>query len=263
MKKELFMIFGDPVSHSKSPLMHNYSFQELGFGGCYSRYHLKDGTQLKEKILSLKIKGCNITVPHKEEAYRACDVLDNFAKSVGVVNTIIQKGGKLYGYNTDALGFLKAVEGFDAKRVLFLGAGGTAKSTAKILKESGVDITISNRSKGRLEGFAQDGFETFTYDELDSKDFDLVVNMTSAGLSDDSLPAPENLIRELFENAKGAVDVIYKETPFLRLAKEYHLPTEDGSSMLIYQGAIAFEYFTEHQFGFDEIAPLMREALNL
>jgi len=263
MEKELFMIFGDPVSHSKSPLMHNFAFRELGFNGCYSRYHLKDGSKLKEKILSLKIKGCNITVPHKREAFLACDYLDSFAKSVGVVNTIVQKNGKLYGYNTDATGFLKVVEGFEAKNILFLGAGGTAQSTAKILKQNGFNVTVSNRSKKRLESFIEDGFETYIYDELEVREFDLIVNMTSAGLSDDSLPAPKELLEELFKRAKGAIDVIYKETPFLKLAKEFNLPTKDGVDMLIFQGAIAFEYFTNHQFSFDEVEPLMRKALAL
>jgi len=261
MERELFMIFGDPVSHSKSPLMHNFAFRELGFNGCYSRYHLRDGSKLKEKILSLKIKGCNITVPHKEAAFLACDYLDTFAKSVGVVNTIVQKDGKLYGYNTDAPGFLKATEDFKAKSVLFLGAGGTAKSTAKILRQNGFSVTIANRSKERLKSFIEDGFECFVYDEFKPREFDLIVNMTSAGLSDESLPAPKKLLKELLKDAKGAIDVIYRETPFLKLAKEFNLPTKDGADMLIFQGAIAFEYFTNHQFSFDEVEPLMREAL--
>ena len=264
MRRELFMIFGDPVAHSKSPLMHNYSFSELGFAGCYGRYHLRDGSRLKEKILSLDIRGCNITIPHKEEAFRACDYLDNFAKSVGVVNTIVQREGKLYGYNTDASGFLKSIESFGAKRVLFLGAGGTAQSTAVILRQNGFDITISNRSDRRLKSFRDDGFECYLYSELESVEleFDLIVNMTSAGLSDELLPAPKSLLKRLLDSAKGAVDVIYKETPFLELAKSFNLPTKDGKDMLIFQGAIAFEYFTNHQFSFDEVEPLMRRALS-
>jgi shikimate dehydrogenase len=261
MQKKLFVIFGDPISHSKSPIMHNFAFKELGFLGCYNRYCLKDGSKIKEKIFDLKIKGCNITIPHKEAAYRACDFVDGFAKSVGVVNTIIQKDGKLYGYNTDAPGFLKAIEEFEAKRVLFLGAGGTAQSSAKILRQNGFEVVISNRSASRLKNFLEEGFKAFTYSDLPFREFDLIVNMTSAGLKDELLPAPKELLKELFEKTKGVVDVIYKQTPFLKMAKEFNLPTKDGKDMLIYQGAIAFEYFTNHQFSFDEVEPLLRRAL--
>ena len=110
--KQLFAIFGNPVSHSKSPLMHNLSFQGLGYEACYTRHLLLDGTTLKETFFNLKLKGVNVTVPHKEHAYDACDILDPFAKKIGVVNTIVEKEGKLYGYNTDAPGFLKAISEF-------------------------------------------------------------------------------------------------------------------------------------------------------
>ena len=165
MAKELFAIFGNPVSHSKSPLMHNLSFRGLGFDGCYARYKLEDGSKLKETFFTLGLKGINITVPHKEYAYAACDVLDPFAKKVGAVNTIVEKEGLLYGYNTDAPGFLKAISEFKAiKTVLFLGAGGTAQSTSSILRDEGYEVTLLNRSEGRLEKFKSKGFETYTFD---------------------------------------------------------------------------------------------------
>ncbi len=263
--KQLFAIFGNPVSHSKSPLMHNLSFQGLGFDGCYTRYLLEDGSKLKETFFSLGLKGINITVPHKEYAYNACDVLDPFAKKVGAVNTIVEKEGKLYGYNTDAPGFLKAISEFEnVKTVLFLGAGGTAKSTSVILKEAGYDVTILNRSGGRLTYFKDNGFETHTFDDFVPQPYDLIINMTSAGLEDDSLPAPSEILEQVIPTAKACVDVIYgKETPFLQLAKTYKKPTKDGSDMLLYQGIIAFEYFTEHKYNFNEIKSHMKQALIL
>ncbi|TNF44622.1 MAG: shikimate dehydrogenase [Epsilonproteobacteria bacterium] len=263
--KQLFAIFGNPVSHSKSPLMHNLSFQGLGFDGCYARYLLEEGEKLKETFFSLGLKGINITVPHKEHAYNACDALDPFAQKVGAVNTIVEKEGKLYGYNTDAPGFLKAISEFDdVKTVLFLGAGGTAKSTSVILKEAGYDVTVLNRSEGRLVYFRENGFETYTFDDFKPKSYDLIINMTSAGLEDDSLPCPSLILEEVIPTSKACVDVIYgKETPFLKLAKSYQKPTKDGSDMLLYQGIIAFEYFTEHAFGFDEIKKYMSKAFIL
>ncbi len=263
--KKLFAIFGNPVSHSKSPLMHNLTFQALGYDACYTRYLLEEGSKLKERFFDLGLKGVNVTVPHKEHAYKACDVLDPFAQKVGAVNTIVNKEGKLYGYNTDAPGFLKAIATFkDVKHILFLGAGGTAQSTSSILKDEGYEVTLLNRSEGRLEKYKENGFETYTFDTFTPKAYDLVINMTSAGLEDDSLPAPKEILDTVIPNAKACVDVIYgKETAFLKLAKSYQKPTKDGSDMLLYQGIIAFEYFTEHAYTFDEIEPMMKRAFLL
>ena len=91
--KELFAIFGNPVSHSKSPLMHNLSFKGLHIDACYTRYLLKDGTKLKETFFNLGLKGVNITVPHKEAAFHACDILDPFAQKIGVVKRLDYTSG--------------------------------------------------------------------------------------------------------------------------------------------------------------------------
>ena len=264
--KQLFTIFGNPVSHSKSPLMHNLSFKGLNYNGCYTRYKLEDGTQLKNKFLELGIKGANITVPHKEHAFNACDELDEFAQKVGTVNTIVNKNGKLYGYNTDAPGFLTAISEFkNIKKVLFLGAGGTAQSTSVVLRDAGYEVTLLNRSVGRLERYKDKGFKTYTFEGFkNSETYDLVVNMTSAGLEDELLPCPVEILEQVLPNAKACVDVIYgKETPFLKLAKSYNKPTKDGSDMLLYQGVIAFQYFTNNQFSFEEIKAQMQKAFIL
>ena len=262
---QLFTIFGNPVSHSKSPLMHNYSFKGLNYNGCYTRYKLDDGKKLREKFFELNITGANITVPHKEAAFEACDILDPFAQKVGAVNTIIKKDGKLHGYNTDAPGFLKAIAEFkNIKSVLFLGAGGTAQSTSVVLRDAGYEVTLLNRSAGRLERFEKNAFKTYTFETFDMElKFDLIVNMTSAGLEDESLPCPTDILEQVVPSSLACVDVIYgKETAFLKFAKTHKRPTKDGSDMLLYQGIIAFEYFTNHQFKFDEIKPYMIKAFN-
>lgn len=243
--------------------MHNLAFRGLGFDGCYGRYLLEDGTTLRDTFFALGLKGVNVTVPHKEAAYRACDVLDGFALKVGAVNTIVERGGKLYGYNTDAPGFLKAVTALDAKKILFLGAGGTAQSTAVILKEAGYHVTILNRSASRLEKFREEGFTVYTHEDFVPASYDLIVNMTSAGLEDEHLPAPQELLTAIMPQAKACMDVIYgRETPFLKLAKTYGKQTKDGSDMLLYQGVIAFEYFTEQRYSFEEILPHMKRAFD-
>ena len=267
--KELFAIFGSPVSHSKSPLMHNLAFEGLGYDACYTRYLLADGERLKETFFSLGLTGVNVTVPHKEAAFHACDMLDPFAQKIGVVNTIVARDGLLYGYNTDAPGFLKAISEFtEIKTILFLGAGGTAQSTSSILRDEGYEVTLLNRSEGRLEKYREAGFQTYTFetfplDDTASTQFDLVINMTSAGLEDDNLPAPKEILEAVIPQSKACVDVIYgKETPFLKLSKRYNKPTKDGSDMLLYQGIIAFEYFTHHQYIFDKIRPHMQKAFD-
>ncbi len=257
----LFAIFGNPVSHSRSPLMHNYAFRGLGFEGCYSRYRLEDGKKLRKTFFALGLKGANITVPHKEAAFAACDTLDDFAQKVGAVNTIVERDDKLHGYNTDAPGFLRAIEPFDGRRVLFLGAGGTAQSTAVILRDHGYDVTILNRSAPRLKKFIDQDFTCYTFDDFKPDTYNLIINMTSAGLTDDHLPAPEHILTPLLPDARACIDVIYgRETPFLTLAKTHNKPTKDGTDMLVYQGAIAFEYFTDGAYGFEEIVPYMRKA---
>lgn len=265
VSKQLFTIFGNPVHHSKSPLMHNLTFKGLGYPGCYGRSLLENGSKLRESFFELGLKGANITVPHKEAAFRACDHLDPFARKVGAVNTIVEKEGKLYGYNTDAPGFLKAISEFkEIETVLFLGAGGTARSTSALLRDEGYRVTILNRSEGRLEHFRQEGFDTATFETFRPAAFDLVINMTSAGLQDESLPAPREILEHLLPTAKACVDVIYgKETPFLKLARFHDRPTKDGSDMLLYQGVIAFEHFTDHRYSFDEIKGPMSQAFVL
>ncbi len=265
MNKRLFAIFGDPVAHSKSPLMHNYAFEALGYPGCYTRYLLKEGTQLREHFLALQLDGANITVPHKEHAYRACDELDDFARKVGAVNTIVRKENTLYGYNTDAPGFLKAIARFKAIRsILFLGAGGTALATAPILQDAGYEVDILNRSAPRLKAFAEAGFQTFTFETFEAQNYDMIVNMTSAGLKEQTLPAPEALLAPLLKASKAAVDVVYgKRTPFLRLAESLGVPTQDGSEMLLQQGVLAFDLFSEHRFSCEAIEEAMRKGLRL
>jgi shikimate dehydrogenase len=265
MDRELFAIFGNPVAHSRSPLMHNYTFRALGYPACYGRYLLREGEHLREAFLQLGLKGVNVTVPHKEHAFHACDELDAFARQVGAVNTIVLRDGKLHGYNTDAPGFLRVLEEFGGgRRVLFLGAGGTAASSAVVLREAGYEVTILNRSAGRLEHFREQGFAAFTWEEFTPAAYDVVVNMTSAGLVDENLPAPREILEPLLRRASGALDVIYgKETPFLHLARTLGLRTKDGSGMLLYQGVIAFDYFTEGRFEREMIEKEMRESFLL
>lgn len=261
MSKKLFAIFGDPVSHSRSPLMHNSVFKKLNYSACYTRVHLKDGVKLRETFFNLKLHGANITVPHKEAAFKACDEIRGFANEVGVVNTIVREGDKLVGYNTDADGFMFAIKEFkNIKSVLVLGAGGTAKALSKKFQLEGMDVTLLNRSEGRLASYKEDGFKTFTFESFKTLAYDLVINSTSAGLQDDAYPAPIDILTDILKECKYAADAIYgKVTPFLKLCNEMKIENIDGAQMLLGQGVLANYYFCNKEL---ELSDIEREMQN-
>lgn len=242
--------------------MHNHVFRSLGFEGCYTRVHLKDGGKLRETFLALGLSGANITVPHKEAAYRACDEIRGFAQKVGVVNTIVNENGRLIGYNTDADGFIYAIKPFGKiSTVLVLGAGGTSKALTERFREEGMDVTVLNRSAGRLEEFKASGFKTATWESVEIRAYDLIVNTTSAGLEDEQLPAPIGILRPLLEKASFCADVIYgMATPFLKLSAELGITAKDGSDMLLGQGVLASNYFTQGRYDLKEIEQYMKES---
>ncbi len=262
LSSRLFAIFGNPVSHSKSPLIHNAAFKSLSLPDCYARVLLEDGNTLKKTFLSLGLSGANITVPFKENAFEACDFLDDYAKNIGAVNTIALRDGKLHGFNTDAPGFMASLDGFVPKNVLILGAGGTARAIAYALKTENINVVIANRSTPRLKFFTGRGFNVCTFDALDAKlGYDLIVNTTSAGLtSEDELPCAKEMLDVLFENAVMVYDCIYKETAFLKRAKEASIKSKDGLDMLVWQAFFAFEKFNDKKFEID-LVDVMKEAV--
>ncbi|MCK9491068.1 MAG: shikimate dehydrogenase [Sulfurimonas sp.] len=261
----LFAIFGDPVSHSRSPLMHNSVFKALNYKACYTRVNLVDGSKLKETFFALKLSGANVTVPHKEEAFRACDEVRGFAKTVGVVNTLINENGKLIGYNTDADGFMFAIEEFGSiQKVLILGAGGTAKALASRFLQDGIKVSVLNRSEKRLSYFSEIGCEISSWDSYKSKDYDLVVNTTSAGLKDEELPAPKEMLEEILTKTSFVADAIYgKLTPFLTLAKEHNITYKDGADMLLGQGILANKLFVNKELNKKDIKTHMQRSFEL
>ena len=263
--KQLFSIFGNPVSHSRSPLMHNSVFKHLNYNATYIRTHLEDGSKLKETFLSMGLSGANITVPHKEEAYKACDEIRGFAKTVGVVNTIINENGKLIGYNTDADGFMQAIEEFGKiQKILIIGAGGTAKALASRFIQDNLDVDILNRSANNLVYFKDKTNNCYTWDNFKLQKYDLVVNTTSAGLKDNNLPAPKELIEKILNSTSFVADVIYgKITPFLNLAKDKNITFKDGADMLLAQGVLANELFVNFKLQKEKIKKEMKKSFEL
>jgi shikimate dehydrogenase len=261
-EQEKFLIFGNPIEHSKSPQMHNSAFEHLNLNCFYEKYLLIDGKKLKEIFNLQNAKGANITVPHKENAFKLADEVVGIANEIEAVNTYVKKDDKIYAYNTDAPGFMKAIKDFGKiKSVLILGAGGTAKAIAMALKEANVEVRILNRSAEKLEFFKSHGFKTYTWGNFQMNHYDLIVNSTSAGLKDDEYPLKKTTLESIFLNAKYAFDCVYgRETPFLKLAKEEGIKAKDGEDMLLYQGVLAFELFTDTTLD-NETIEIMRQAL--
>ncbi|MDR3162825.1 MAG: shikimate dehydrogenase [Helicobacteraceae bacterium] len=257
----LFAVFGNPVAHSLSPLIHNAAFTAFDQkDAIYTRVLLDRGETLRVVFERCGLSGANITVPFKEFAFDQADEVRGIAKEIGAVNTWVVENGKIIGYNSDAPGFMEAL-GYTPKKVLILGAGGTARALSHALIKSGADIFVLNRSEAKLAYFLREKIACST--KSPETDFDLIVNTTPAGLKDDFLPLNETMLKSYFSNAEMAFDVIYgRETPFLALARECHLKTRDGLEMLISQAAISFRLFSPTvQDG--EISSVMRTALRL
>ncbi len=261
----LFGIFGNPVTHSISPRLHNATLNAFNLKGCYGRFAILEPSSLFPTFHTLYLKGANVTVPHKEVAFQGCDEVRGIAQKIGAVNTLVREGSRVIGYNTDALGFYHAISSFgQIKNALVLGAGGTAKAIAIILQEKGIETTILNRSASRLHFFENNGMTCKTWDTFTCNAYDLIINTTSAGLKDEELPCPEALLNTLFERAKGAFDVIYnQQTPFLKLANTHKLTCKDGKEMLLHQAVLAFNLFFDHRFEAERIESIMREIFTL
>ncbi len=253
-------IIGKPVDHSFSPQMHNYISEVMGNNYVYSAWDVDDIENAIKGVRALKIRGVNVTAPYKEKVMPYLDEIDENAKLLGSVNTVVNNNGVLKGYNTDADGFYaslitKGIE-ITGKKVLIIGAGGVVQPTIIRFTQANPEaITLVNRTVERAELIKEavlekTGFEIHT--EIKSLDFDVVINTTSAGMAHQKDILPTDAIDGIdnldFINEKtAAVDMIYNpaETLFLKEARERGAETVNGLGMLIYQGLIAYELFTE------------------
>lgn len=259
---QFFALYGNPVAHSLSPLLHNYAFKQLGIDALYGRILLHNGTQLYENFKAHHLSGANITVPFKEEAFRQSDEVRGIAKDIGACNTWVREGGQIIGYNTDAQGFYDCIKDYKITNALILGAGGSAKAVAMILKAHNIRTTLLNRSIEKLHFFRQKGFECFVSSDFSpTQNYDIIINTTSAGLNNHLLPCSEALLRHLCKGALYAFELIYgKQTPFLHIAKQCGLICADGGQMLINQAALAFALFCgDKDIKSERVAKLMRE----
>ena len=165
-----YAVFGNPIAHSISPRLHNAAFGELGECAFYGRVLLDFDEDLLAKFKRLGLSGANVTVPFKETILDKCDYLDPAAREIGSVNTIVRRVDGIHAYNTDAPGFMRAIEEFgQVESALILGAGGTARALSYALSRAGAHVSVLNRSEGRAAAFAKFDFftpETFANSNL-------------------------------------------------------------------------------------------------
>jgi shikimate dehydrogenase len=231
---------------------------------------------LGERLKALRVPevlGANVTIPHKEAVIPLLDELGGQSARVGAVNTIVNREGRLFGFNTDGPGFVAALKneaGFDpaGKRILLLGAGGAARGIAFALAEARVaKLSIWNRTSARASKLVADLLATNANVEAattsEPAGFDCIVNCTSVGMEGTGTESasPCDLSRSA-PNAL-AVDIVYKpeDTAFLQAAKASGLKTLGGLPMLIYQGALAFELWTGVQAPVDVMFEAARQHL--
>ncbi|HDP69362.1 MAG TPA: shikimate dehydrogenase [Actinobacteria bacterium] len=258
---KLVGIIGYPLEHTLSPTIQNAAFAHLGLNWCYlaltvESKHLEDA--LNGLCAIKNFVGANVTMPYKEKVFSSLDEVSSYAQIVGAVNTLHIRDDKIIGYNTDGRGFLTALVqdgGYNPKdkNVLIVGAGGAARSIAVTLALSGVnELKLLNRTRARAEELhflLRNNFpcevKVFDFqDDLESifSSAELIINATPIGMSEEAYPFPV----ELISNKHFICDLIYKplETPLLAAAKKIGVKTMGGLSMLLHQGAAAFEIWT-------------------
>lgn len=252
-------IIGDPVLHSKSPVIQGAMLRALGLDVPYTPHVVRRG-ELPQYLAWARengVAGFNATMPHKEELVPLMDWLDPVAEKCGAVNTICIKDGKCCGYNTDGGGFLRALGDMGVspagKRVLLLGAGGAAKAVAAALSEAGAMVTVANRTVEKAAAICQmdpehltpAGFEIDTLCKL-SENAHILINCTSLGMAGTESRFADLSFVDALSPTAVVCDAIYAppETALLRRARETGRPAMNGMGMLLHQAILALEHFT-------------------
>jgi shikimate dehydrogenase len=268
---ELYGVIGNPVHHSLSPMIHNGAFRRLGWNAVYLAFEVKNVEEALRGIRGLGVRGVSVTIPFKTEVLPFLDKIEGLAKKVGAVNTIVNRRGRLIGYNTDCEGALEALEekmDLRGKRVVLLGAGGAARAIGFGLKERGVPLIVVNRSKERGRALSKElGCDYLAISSLarmkeGGVEADIMINATSLGMypRDGETPLP----KELLKKGMMVMDIVYEplQTRLLREAKKKGCITVDGLEMLIRQGVAQFEIWTGRRLEIGKIRKDLRRALS-
>lgn len=271
---KLYGVIGDPIMHSLSPVFQNQIIRQKNLNAVYLPLRITaQGLQGSMELLKNNFAGFNVTIPYKEKIMDYLDEIDQQALEYGAVNTVKNCGGKLFGYNTDGIGFIKSLQKAKAdlagKEVLLLGAGGAAKVLAFEIIKQGGKLTIANRNTNRAEQLAaelKNHYDVFVKivepGEL-QPDYQIIINSTPVGMYPKINQCPVNV--ELVQNVELVYDVIYTplETEMVKLGKQFGAKTINGLPMLIYQGVKSFEIWTGQRVTAEEIAGIQEILKNI
>ena len=250
-----FFVIGNPIEHSKSPLVHNYWFAKYNINSVYDKMQTteKELNKIIDQIKSDEVDGINVTVPFKQSIIPYVDELSDIARSTNSVNTVYKKEGKIIGDNTDVFGFSQSLQDMIGKKTLksacLIGSGGVAPSIIYALKNMGLEqIYLTNRTMEKAKVLQEKFGPIVTLvpwlDLESSMSVDLLINATSLGL-----PGSSNLDLSFDKLNSSTIvyDVIYNppETSFLKKAKEKNCTTANGLMMFLYQAQKAFEIWTK------------------
>ena len=244
----IYCIIGHPVAHSLSPAMHNAAYKILGLNCHFLGFDVTDLKSCVESIRDLEIGGVAVTIPHKIKIMGYLDKIDNTAKTIGAVNTIINQNGILTGLNTDwsgAINALKEKTSLSGKKVALIGAGGAARAIAYGLYKEGAIVSVFNRTLDHARSLSKD-LKLDSYYPLSAsvriKDFDIVINATSVGMIGKKSPVS----KDAFSPKQIVFDIVYspRMTTFLKMAKESGCSIITGQRMLIHCVRQQFELFT-------------------
>ena len=245
-------LIGEKLGHSFSKIIHeklaDYTYELCPLA--------KD--ELDAFMTAKQFKAINVTIPYKQDVIPHCDVLDDSAKRIGVVNTIVNRDGKLFGYNTDFAGFLYNLNAHGItlkdKKVMICGSGGTCKTVTAVAEYMGAkEILVVSRSKKE---------NAVTYEEcIRHKDVDVVVNASPKGMYPNNGESPLDLSN--FPNCKAVVDVIYNplKTRLLQQAEQLGMKAVNGLEMLVAQAKFAVEHFLSTEIENDKIDQITLELL--
>jgi shikimate dehydrogenase len=257
----LYGVFGDPVGHSLSPVMHNAAFRYAGVNGAYLAFRVTDIRAAVAAVRALGIRGVSVTIPHKVSVMEHLDEIAPMAREIGAVNTVINRDGKLVGYNSDSLGAVAALSekmNLSGKSVAVIGAGGAARAVGFGVRAEGAAATVVNRSVDRGEALARDvGAEFRPLKDFDPAACQVLVNTTPLGMSPNFNDTP--IPAEALAPGMLVMDTVYnpRETRLLWEAKQRGCVTIDGLAMFVNQGAFQFELWT----GEKAPLPVMRTAV--
>ena len=270
-------VIGDPVLHSKSPLLHGAMLRELGLDVPYTAHVVKKGELPAYLAWAADngITGFNATMPHKEDLLPLLDGLDDSAARCGAANTVARRKGKWIGFNTDGPGCLEALKeaGMDpaGRTVLVLGAGGAARAVGPALAAGGADqVLVANRNLARAQALCGDDprlspapFDLDTLRRLAGQS-GLIVNCTSLGMADTPSQFGSFNFLDTLPHGAGVFDLIYHpaETELLRQARLRGHPAANGLGMLVWQAVLALEIFLNQPLDRPRMAAAARAALN-